>query len=91
VGGTTVENGTAFDQGVIDLDRYQKLIALDNAKVHRRGHGTEALVFMKKTLGYGGHPPESMSIRAKRKKMGCGVRAEGEALVWRPLESGIRT
>jgi hypothetical protein len=36
---------------------------------------------MAKTLSFGGHPPEPMSIHGARKTMGCAVRVEGDSLV----------
>jgi hypothetical protein len=75
-----VENGSAFDQAAVDLDKYKKVILPDDAAV-RRGQGTKLQIFMRKTLAFGGHPPEAMSIRTSRKNMGCAVKAEADALV----------
>lgn len=76
-----VENGSAFDRAALDIGEHKKVILPDGAEVRRKGTGTKVQIFMKKTLAFGGHPPERMSIRTARKYMGCAVRAEDDGLV----------
>ncbi len=71
----------AFDQAALDTEKYKKVILPDTAEIRREEKGTELQVFMKKTLGFAGHPPEAMSIRTARKHMGCAVREEDGSLV----------
>jgi hypothetical protein len=93
---TKVENGAAFDSAVLDLAGRTRLVVPDNAEVLRGAAGGTTRVYLKKTLGFGGHPPEPMSIRTVRKYMGCATKAEGEALVlgtfgeWKSKEGGSR-
>src|SRR5262245_58053584 len=58
-----VENGSAYDQAAVDLGATKKLVLPDNAVVQRSGEAGKVQLFMKKTLAFGGHPPEPMSIR----------------------------
>jgi hypothetical protein len=76
-----VENGSAYDRAAVDLGTAKKLTLPDDAVVRRSGEAGKVQLFMKKTLAFGGHPPEPMSIRDARKNMGCAVKAEGDALV----------
>lgn len=76
-----VENGSAFDKATVDLGKCTNVIVPDNAEVRRQGTANEFQVFMKKTLGFAGHPPERMSIRVVRKYMGCAVKVEGDSLM----------
>jgi hypothetical protein len=93
-GGNTVENGEAYDQAAIDIEKYTKIILPDTAEVRHEGEGTKLQVFMKKHMSFHGHPPKSMSIRTGRKNMGCSVKNEGGALVlatfgeWSSKEGG---
>jgi hypothetical protein len=81
VHGLTVENGSAFDNAAVDIESYKKLVVPDDAEVREGGGGHRLQVFMKKTLGFGGHPPSPMSIRTDRKYMGCALKAEDGTLV----------
>jgi hypothetical protein len=76
-----VENGSAFDRAAVDLGNAKKVVLPRNAAVDRGAAGDRLQLFMKKTLAFGGHPPERMSIRGARKNMGCAVKAEGDVLV----------
>jgi hypothetical protein len=79
--GNTIENGDAFDQAALDIEKYKKIILPDTAEVRREGKGTKLQIFMKKQMSFGGHPPKSMSIRTARKNMGCAVKDEDGALI----------
>jgi hypothetical protein len=76
-----VENGSAFDRATVDLGTAKKIALPDNAVVRKTAEAGQVRLFMKKTLAFGGHPPEAMSIRGARKNMGCAVKVEGETLV----------
>jgi hypothetical protein len=76
-----VENGSAYDRAEVDLGDAKKLVLPADAIVRRTGEEGKVQLFMKKTLAFGGHPPEPMSIRDARKNMGCAVKVEGDALV----------
>jgi hypothetical protein len=79
--GRTVENGSAFDQAALDIGKYKKIVVPDSAAVRRNGKGDKLQIFMKKSLGFHGHPPESMSIRTAREHMGCAVKEQDSSLV----------
>lgn len=76
-----VENGSAYDRAAVDLGSAKTLVLPDDAVVRRSGEPGKIHLFMKKTLAFAGHPPESMSIRDARKNMGCAVKVEANALV----------
>jgi hypothetical protein len=92
--GATVENGDAFDKTSIDVTPYKKIVVPENAEVQTQGKEPRLQIYMKKTLGFGGHPPEPMSIYTARKKMGCAVQVEGNDLLlatfgeWASKEGG---
>jgi hypothetical protein len=71
-----VENGSAFDKATLDLGERKKLAVPEGAEVIRKGDGAKVEVFMKKTLNFGGFPPQPMSIREGRKIMGCATKIE---------------
>jgi hypothetical protein len=76
-----VENGSAFDRAAVDLGNARKVVLPHDVVVRRTSAATEVRLFMKKTLAFGGHPPERMSIRDARKNMGCAGKSEGDALL----------
>jgi hypothetical protein len=75
-----VENGSAFDRATLDLTPYQVLVLPEDAEVREGAPEKTLQIFMRKTLGFVGHPPEGMSIRGARKNMGCAVKAQGDTL-----------
>jgi hypothetical protein len=81
VHGLTIENGSAFDKAAVDVEAYTSLVLPDSAEVRTGEAGQRVQIYMKKTLFFGGHPPEPMSIRTARKNMGCAVKLEDGALV----------
>ncbi len=89
-----VENGSAFDKGRFDLGTHKKLAVPDGAEVVHKGDGTMVEVYMKKALGFQGHPPKPMSIREGRKHMGCATKLEDGVVVlatfgeWSTKEGG---
>jgi hypothetical protein len=89
-----VENGSAFDKAVVEIGRHKKIILPDTATLPQDGDAGKLQIFMKKTLSFYGHPPESMSIRQARKNMGCALQMEKDALVvstfgeWDSLKEG---
>jgi hypothetical protein len=92
--GIVVENGTAFDRAGVDIAPYKKISVPHGSVGRSRPNGTLVVIYVQKHLGYHGHPPEPMSIREHRKKMGCSVKAEEDLLVfapfgdWRTIEGG---
>ncbi len=82
--GLIIENGSAYDQSAVDIEQYEKLVVPENAVIRRAERGHRFEIFMKKTLGYHGHPDKPMSIRKDRKNMGCKVKVEGRSLVLAP-------
>ena len=76
-----VENGTAHDRAVFDLNAATKVILPSEATIRRGGQPGKVELLMSKHLGFCGHPPEPMSIRETRKGMGCAIRREGITVV----------
>jgi hypothetical protein len=76
-----VENGSAYDKAAIELGDCTKVVLPDDATVRQDGEAKKLQLYMKKTLGFGGHPPEAMSIKQVRNYMGCAVQVEKTALV----------
>jgi hypothetical protein len=76
-----VENGSAYDKAAVELGDFAKVILPDDATVRQEGEGKKLQIYMKKTLGFAGHPPEPMSIKHARNHMGCAVQLEKTALV----------
>jgi hypothetical protein len=76
-----VENGSAYDKAAIELGDFTRVILPDDAAVRHEGEAKKLQIYMKKTLGFVGHPPEAMSIRQARNYMGCAVQVEKTALV----------
>jgi hypothetical protein len=92
--GNTIENGDAYDHAAVDIGNYQKVVVPDTARLRREGSEKKLQLFMRKHLGFHGHPPQSMSIRAARKNMGCAVKDDDGTLVlatfgeWSSIEGG---
>jgi hypothetical protein len=76
-----VENGRAYDKATIEIDASKGLVVPGDAKVAAAGAEGRVEVFLEKRLSYAGHPPDRMSIRDERRKMGLATRAEGGKLV----------
>jgi hypothetical protein len=76
-----VENGSAYDKAVLDVGSIKKILLPHDALVRRTPQAVPIQVFMKKSMSFHGHPPESMSIRHARKNMGCAVKRDGQGLV----------
>ena len=76
-----VKNGTAYDRADVDPGGAKKVVLPDTAIVRRTAEVGPIRRFMAKRLGFGGHPPEPVSIRDARKNMGCALKAEGDALL----------
>ena len=76
-----VQNGSAYDKASLDITKYNKLFLPSNATIKRNGEPGKLEIYMEKTLGFVGHPPESMSIKKTRKEMGCTCRADGDSLM----------
>jgi hypothetical protein len=80
IGGSVVENGSAYDRAALDLAPYKVVVLPDDAEVREGAPDRQLQLFMRKVLAFGGHPPERMSVRGARKNMGCAVRAQGDTL-----------
>jgi hypothetical protein len=76
-----VENGSAYDRAAVDLGTAKKVVLPHDAVIRRGGEPGKMQFFMKKTMGFHGHPPKPMSIRDARKNMGCAVKVEGDDLL----------
>ncbi len=93
-GGATVENGKAYDKASLDIKSYKTLVVPENAQVRIEGAGPRLQIFMEKTLSFGGHPAESMSVRTERREMGCAFKMEEATMVlatfgeWSSKEGG---
>jgi hypothetical protein len=81
IGGAIVENGSAYDQAAIDVTPYKAIYLPEDADVQIGAEEGKLQLFMRKTLSFGGHPPESMYLRDTRKHMGCALKAEDDALL----------
>jgi hypothetical protein len=94
--GESVENGSAYDKATLDLGKLKRIAIPEGAEVVQGDDGWTIRVFIKKTLDFAGHPPEPMSIRTGRTKMGCATKVEGKTLVmatfgeWTSKEGGAR-
>jgi hypothetical protein len=77
----SVQNGTAYDRSTVELGAAKSLVLPEGTTIRRGGAAGTVELFMGKTLSFGGHPGEPVSIRRVRAEMGCAVRAEGDALV----------
>ena len=76
-----VQNGTAFDYGIIDI-RNAKVVVLPNTTTVRRGGEAGKLgLFMAKTLAFAGHPKERIDLGSARKYMGCAFVQENDGIV----------
>jgi hypothetical protein len=76
-----VENGSAYDRASVEVGTAKKVVLPQGAIVRRTTELGEVQLFMKKTMQFFGDPDKPMSIRDARKKMGCAVKREGDALV----------
>jgi hypothetical protein len=76
-----VENGSAYDRAAIDLGAIKKVVLPNDAVIRRSSETGKFELFLRKTLAFGGHPPEAMSIRTARKNTGCAIKAEEGTLV----------
>jgi hypothetical protein len=77
-----VENGVVYDKATIKAAHVKTLIVPDNATVERIDSKGEIELYIKRTQGFHGHPPEPMPLKAIRKKMGCATRMEaGKATI----------
>jgi hypothetical protein len=94
--GESVENGSAYDKAILQLGELKRIAIPEGAEVVQGDDGRKIRVFIKKTLDFAGHPPEPMSIRTGRTKMGCATKVEGKTLVmatfgeWTSKEGGAR-
>lgn len=77
----SVQNGTAYDRSTLELGAAKSLVLPEGTTVRRGGAAGTVELFMGKTLSFGGHPSEPVSIRTVRTRMGCAVKVEGDALV----------
>jgi hypothetical protein len=71
-----VENGQAYDKAALSISADQVLVVPKDAVVEEGASAGRVEVFMEKTLAFGGHPPERMSIRMARDHMGVGCKTE---------------
>jgi hypothetical protein len=76
-----VQNGRAYDRAFIDRGTYTAVVVPGTAKVKTIGQSERIEIYMEKSLHFGGHPPEPMSIRQARKHMGCACRVEQDKLL----------
>lgn len=76
-----VENGSAYDRSTVELGASNKVVLPEDAVVRRSGVPGKIQVLMEKTLGFGGHPGEPMSIHEARKEMGCATRVDGDVIM----------
>jgi hypothetical protein len=94
--GESVENGSAHDKATLDLGELERIAIAERAEVIQDNDGWNLHVFINKALDFAGHPPEPMSIRTGRTKMGCATKVEGKTLViatfaeWTSKERGSR-
>jgi hypothetical protein len=76
-----VQNGTAFDYGVIDVHNAQLIVLPSTAIVRRGGEAGKVSLFMAKTLAFAGHPKERIDLGSARKYMGCAFLQENGGIV----------
>jgi hypothetical protein len=77
-----VENGVVYDRASLDNRDSKKIVLPENTTVLRSGEPGKIQLYMAKTLSFGGHPSEPMTLNRLRKEMGCAVQeAEGAILI----------
>jgi hypothetical protein len=76
-----VQNGTAFDYGMITLANAKLVVLPTTATVRRGGEAGKVGLFMAKTLAFAGHPKERIDLAGARKYMGCAFRQESDGIV----------
>jgi hypothetical protein len=79
--GIIVEHGSTFDQAVLDLGPYKRIVLPDTAIIDRVKAGQPLRVYMKKSLDFDGFPPRPMTLRMARRNLGCAVKEEKDSLV----------
>jgi hypothetical protein len=88
-----VRNGAAFDRATIDLAGAQELVVPSDAIVSR-DDGEAVRVFLKKELGFMGHPPKPMDPLTARRAMGLATRRSDTSIEcgtygeWSGMEGG---
>jgi hypothetical protein len=75
-----VSNGAAFDVAAVDVSNVDTLVVPDAARVQIGSDIGRVHLYLKKILGYEGHPGSSVSIEGQRKKMGCAQRRDGRTM-----------
>jgi hypothetical protein len=71
-----VENGDVYDKAILNAGDIKTLIVPDSAIVERTAKEGQVELYLKKTLSFGGHPPEPMPLVSIRKDLGCAARAQ---------------
>lgn len=87
-----VTNGTAFDRATIDMGECRWIVVPTKTEVEFSEEPGRATLFMKKEMGFMGHPSERMTIDEERRQMGCAYRKhEGKVFVGKfgEFDSGI--
>ena len=87
-----VTNGTAFDRATIDMGECRWIVVPTKTEVEFSEEPGRATLFMKKEMGFMGHPSKRMTIDEERQKMGCAYRKhEGKVFVGKfgEFDSGI--
>lgn len=77
----SIENGIAYDSGMIDLHGVRNIIVPTTSVVWRAKRAKEGLIVMEKKLGVSGSPAARVSIADRRKEIGCAYKREGDSLV----------
>jgi hypothetical protein len=76
-----VQNGKAYDKATINIGDEKFVVVPDDAKIEHNGPDGRIEIYIEKTLEFGGHPGELMSIRNERKNMGCVMKSEADKLI----------
>ncbi len=75
-----VQNGSAYDVGTLDMGKLTTLYVPQGAEVISEGEGTKVQVYVKKTQGFFGRPPEPMDIAKTRKHFGVATLTEEKSI-----------
>lgn len=71
-----VVNGSAYDKGSVSAGGITRLEIPHDAVLQTGAPSGQVLIYLKKTLAFGGHPPVPISIAEGRRFMGVALRVQ---------------
>lgn len=76
-GSPVVRNGTVVEEAKVQLGQATTIVVPENSIVQRGDVGNLVLVRIEKTLGYMGHPPQSVDFEVLGQAAQCVYRVDG--------------